>query len=318
MPSCPPPTLLSTWTFGQQANTAGWPRLVGPTGNSLDAVEEGCRAVEDNPDVTCVGRGGHPDRSGCVSLDAAIMLSPTCCGAVCYVRRFVHAVSIARLVMEQSPHVLLAAEGAERFAVQHGMQPEEPLTASSYAAWQAWLAEHPAEMPAGRRCPTESLLSVGAMMSSMEDLPHNRVHDTIGVLALDATGRLAGACSTSGLAFKLPGRVGDSPIIGHGLYVDPEYGAAVGTGTGELLMGVCGAFLAVELLRHGLSPAEAGAEVLQRIIDRYPLDKGHQAALVVLSSTGRWGSASLRPGFRAAVRTPTQDELVEPDRVMLP
>jgi isoaspartyl peptidase/L-asparaginase-like protein (Ntn-hydrolase superfamily) len=274
--------------------------------------------VEDDPEVTSVGRGGRPDRSGCVSLDAAIMVSPTCCGAVCYVRRFVHAVSIARLVMEQSPHVLLAAEGAERFAVQHGMLPDEPLTASSYAAWKAWLAEHPTAQPAGRRCRTEPLPPCPEPVSAAENLPHNRSHDTIGVLAQDATGRLAGACSTSGIAFKLPGRVGDSPIIGHGLYVDPQYGAAVGTGTGELLMGVCAAFLAVELLRRNLSPADAAAEVLQRIIDRYPLDKGHQAALIVLSAAGRWGSASLRPGFRTALRTPTQNELVEPDRVMLP
>ena len=286
----PDPIMLSTWTFGEKANQAGWPYLIGPPGSSLDAVEQACRAIEADPQVMTVGYGGYPDRSGQVTLDASIMLSPARCGAVCHVRRFMHPVSIARLVMEKSPHVMLAADGADRFAESHGMEPNDLRTGQSQAAWKKWIEEH---------------------------LPHNKSHDTVGVLARDSAGQIAGACSTSGLPFKLPGRVGDSPILGHGLYVDPEHGAAVATGSGELMMGVCGSFLAVELIRRGASPLDAAAEVLRRIIDGYELRDEHQAALIVFSASGKWSSAALRPGYRTAVRTPTRSELVEPDRVML-
>jgi L-asparaginase/N4-(beta-N-acetylglucosaminyl)-L-asparaginase len=287
---------LSTWKFGRKACAAGWPYLTGERASSLDAVEQACRAVEADPEVRTVGYGGRPDQSGEVTLDAAIMLSPDRCGAVCCVRRFVHPTSIARMVMERSPHVMLAAQGAEQFAARQGMQPTELLTDAARADWEKWRDEH----------------------GEGEGLSSDQAHDTVGVLARDAAGRLAGACSTSGLPFKLPGRVGDSPIIGQGLYVDPSYGAAVATGWGELITGVCGAFLAVEQMRRGASPSDAAVEVLARILETCDLHDKHQAAIITLSTSGAWGSACLRPGYRTSVQTPAGIELVEPDRVMLP
>jgi isoaspartyl peptidase/L-asparaginase-like protein (Ntn-hydrolase superfamily) len=314
----PEPILLSTWTLGQRANAAGWPHMSGAAASSLDAVEQACRAIEADPHVMSVGLGGYPDRCGEVTLDASIMLAPSRCGSVCYVRRFMHPISIARLVMEKTPHVLLAGDGADRFAKLCDLKPADLLTRQARAAWQKWLGEHPA---AQRLDQAAYMPPVNIEEQKPNDGPidpgDSAAHDTVGVLACDAAGQLAGACSTSGSAFKVPGRVGDSPIIGHGLYVDPRYGAAVATGLGELVMGVCGTFLAVEAMRRGASPAEAAVEVLERIIDSYTLREEHQVAIIAMDCQGRWSSAALRAGYHTAVRTPTRDELVEPERVML-
>jgi len=313
------PIILSTWSFGQKATAAGWPYLIGPAGSSLDAVEQGCRAVESDLEVTSVGRGGCPDRSGEVSLDASIMQSPSRCGSVCYVRRFEHPVTIARMVMERLQIVLLAGDGADRFAMHQGMTPRDLLTDSASERWQKWAADHPVAQymddavsfpPANH----EERSAVG----DPEALPHNQYHDTVGVLAIDPSGNLSGACSTSGLPFKVPGRVGDSPIIGHGLYVDPRRGGAVATGKGELVMGVCGSFLAVELLGRGASPADAAREVIQRIADTYQLVEEDQAAIIAIRPSGQWSAAALRPGYHTAVRTSNRDELADPECVLLP
>jgi len=280
------PILLSTWKFGRTANRAGWPMLAGDSGSSVDAVEAACRAVEADSDVRSVGYGGRPDAGGRVTLDAAIMLSPACCGAVACMQGYMHPVSVARRVMERTAHVMLAGEGAERFARQEGFETADLLTERSRDEWLRWQADREAAQGA---------------------------HDTVGVLALDEQGRLAGACSTSGMAYKLPGRVGDSPIIGHALYVDPEHGAAVATGAGELVMGVCGAFLAVEQLRRGGSPGAAVAEVLGRIADAYELGTKDQVGLIVLGPAGAWSAGALRPGYQTALRTRDRDELVEPE-----
>jgi len=301
------PILLATWSFGRTAVAAGWPHLVRPGGSSLDAVEQAVRAVEAAPACMTVGYGAYPDASGEVTLDASIMLAPARCGSVCFVRRIMHAVTLARLVMERTPHVMLAGDGAERLAAAHGIEQADLANDASRAAYAKWLAEHRAA--AARPGSRPNVEETG--LSSEES------HDTVGVLALDAAGVMAGACSTSGLAFKMPGRVGDSPIIGHGLYVDPRHGAAVATGHGELIMGVCGAFLAVEEMRRGASPAEAAAEVLRRIAESRTLDAGHQAAIITLAPDGRWSSAALRPGFKVAVKTSTRDELVDAERVLL-
>ena len=309
--------MLSTWTFGQKANAAGWKVLTDATGTSLDAVELGCRAIEADPENMTVGQGGYPDRSGEVTLDASIMVSPARCGSVCYVRRHLYPVSIARRVMEESPHAMLAGEGADRFAAQHGIDSGELTTDRSREAWKTWCRENPeASRDVARHLPARNI-EEGMSDDPDENLPHNRFHDTVGVLAIDAAGQIAGACSTSGWAFKLPGRVGDSPIIGHGLYVDPRHGAAVATGSGELIMGVCGSFLAVEMLRRGASPLDAACEVLERIAEEYQLEEDHQAAIIVLKPDGTWSSAALREGFRTAVRTTEVDELVEAEHVML-
>jgi isoaspartyl peptidase/L-asparaginase-like protein (Ntn-hydrolase superfamily) len=330
----PEPTLLSTWSFGQRANAAGWPYLTSASPSSLDAVEHACRASEADPHVMSVGLGGYPDRAGEVTLDAAIMRSPSQCGSVCYVRRFLHPVSIARLVMEKTPHVMLCGDGADRFAQLHGMAPADLLTAAARSAWEKWLTEHVAARRADHiayfpsanieeKKPLDELAAAvdasrgGASHDGRASQGAGASHDTVGVLAMDAAGGFAGACSTSGTAFKVPGRVGDSPLIGHGLYVDPQVGAAVATGLGELIMGVCGTFLAVEAMRRGATPLEAAVEVLGRIIESYPLREEHQVAVIALDRGGRWSSAALRGGYQTAVRTPGRDELVPPERVML-
>ena len=249
------PIMLSTWSFGRNANAAGWPRLTGPRPSSLDAVEQACRAVEADPDVLSVGYGGCPDRCGDVSLDAAIMLSPALYGAVSCVRRFANPVSIARLILDRLHRGMLTGEGAERFATRLGLEPANLLSQRAQTLWRDWISRNP-----GALIHDDAVIVPPANLEEsndppqLESEPHNRFHDTVGSLAMDPLGQIAAACSTSGLPFKLPGRVGDSPIVGHGLYVDPRRGAAVCTGEGELIMGVCGGFLAVETMGRGESP----------------------------------------------------------------
>jgi len=312
-----PPIILATWTFGQIGVRAGWPHLAPGGGGSLEAVEQGCRAVEADPQVTTVGYGGYPDSDGEVTVDAAIMRSPAECGAVGGVKRFMHPVSIARLVMTRTPHVMLVGPGAEAFARCQGMQPTELLTEAAREAWEKWRKEQPGTQTSGcaagqvEDSPWRETRRAGG-----EPLHGEPTHDTVGVLAIDSAGAMAGACSTSGLAFKLPGRVGDSPIIGHGLYVDPWHGAAVATGVGELVMSVCGTFLAVEEMRRGASPAEAAMAVIRRIAESRPLKEKDQAGIITLAPSGEWSSAALRPDFRVAVRTPERDELLDCPQVL--
>jgi L-asparaginase/N4-(beta-N-acetylglucosaminyl)-L-asparaginase len=305
------PIILATWTFGQIAVRAGWPHLAAGGGGSLEAVEQGCRAVEADPEVMTVGYGGYPDSDGEVTVDAAIMRSPAECGAVGGVRRFMHPVSIARLVMTETPHVMLVGPGAEAFARRQGMQPTELLTEAAREAWEKWRKEQPGPQASGCAAGQEARCAGG------EPLHGEPTHDTVGVLAIDSAGAMAGACSTSGLAFKLPGRVGDSPIIGHGLYVDPRHGAAVATGVGELVMSVCGTFLGVEEMRRGASPAEAAMAVMRRIAESRPLKEKDQAGIITLAPSGEWSSAALRPDFRVAVRTAERDELLDGSQVLL-
>ncbi len=329
------PIILSTWSFGRVANAAAWP-ILSAGGSALDAVEQACIAVEDNPAIDSVGRGGLPDASGVVSLDGCVMLSPRRCAGVCFVRRYGNPVSIARRVMEQTHHLLLAGEGAEAFAQAQGFTPVHLLTDEARQVWHKWRTDPDqlkGERYRGWLPPrnVEELRGVGPSvvssrsndddrqrLSPEEALPHNRSHDTIGVLAIDSSGMLAGACSTSGMAFKIPGRVGDSPIIGHGLYVDPAAGAAVATGTGELLMRTCGCFFAVELMRAGATPAAAAQQTIERIADSCDILEDHQVGLITLAPTGEWAAASLRPGFRVAVRTDDADDLTPVANVRIP
>lgn len=301
------PIILSTWSFGERANRAGWPTL--EQGDSaLDAVELACRDAEADPDNHTVGLGGYPDRSGRVSLDASIMLSPAKSGAVCCVRNYMHPISIARRVMEHTTHKLLAGDDADEFARQQGFEPAELLTDKAAHAWEQWRGQH------GR---AGHMVKRNIEELGLTDADIEGSHDTIGVLALDQSGTLAGGCTTSGLRFKLPGRIGDSPIIGQGLYVEPGIGAAVCTGHGELVMGVCGSFLAVEALRRGAAPSDAAIEVIQRIAGSYKLSDEDQVGVIVLKSDGVWASASIRPGFRAAVRNAQEDALLDPSHVLL-
>ncbi len=341
------PLLLSTWSFGRSANIAGW-RVLGAGGTALDAVEQTCIAAEDDPRVDSVGFGGLPDRSGRVSLDGCVMLSPSQCGSVCFVRRFSHPVSIARRVMERTPHVMLAGEGAERFAEAEGFTPTQLLSDDAKKRYEEMMAELKGDASAaqwqrvatpanreeekagfgnresgignkvdrqiegGQKARNSGSSPESRNLNPESPLPHAEPsHDTIGVLALDAGGTLAGACSTSGLALKLPGRVGDSPIIGSGLYVHPRHGAAVATGTGELVMGISGSFLAVECMRRGAAPEAALRECMNRLMESYDLREHHQVGMIALSPSGQWAQLSLRPGYRTAVRHAAADELVE-------
>jgi isoaspartyl peptidase/L-asparaginase-like protein (Ntn-hydrolase superfamily) len=296
--------ILSTWSFGQRANRAAWSTLAN-NGTSLDAVEIACRDAESDLSNHTVGKGGRPDASGEVSLDASIMLSPAKRGAVAHVRKYEHVVSIARAVMEHTPHVLLVGEGAERFAQERGFESTELLTDDMRLEWESWRRT---ETKPGRSRP-------GSPLRNIEEQQRDS-HDTIGVLALDSSRTLAGACSTSGLAFKLPGRVGDSPIIGHALYVEPVIGAAVTTGHGELVMSVCGSFLAIELLRRGASPIDAAMEVLERVQQTQPLTEQDQVGIIVLKPDGTWDAASLRKGFKVAVKDSSRDELIAPKHLL--
>jgi N4-(beta-N-acetylglucosaminyl)-L-asparaginase len=296
------PIILSTWSFGVRGNAVAFPPLA-HGGSSLDAVETVARTVERDPEVDSVGFGGRPDQAGRVTLDACVMLSPAQTGGVCAQTRHVNAVSIARHVMESTECVLLAGDGADAFAESQGFEQENLLADSAKTAWEQWR-KNPVHTP----------------HSKDRGYDHEQTnHDTIGVLALDARNTIAGACTTAGLAYKRPGRVGDSPIIGHGLYVDPAVGACTATGNGELIMGLCSSFLVVELMRRGASPRDAVTDAIQRFPHAYPLpdDKDEQVGLIALAKDGSFASAGLRPGFKVSITTADRHEAVPPDITLL-
>jgi isoaspartyl peptidase/L-asparaginase-like protein (Ntn-hydrolase superfamily) len=315
------PMLLSTWSFGRAANAAAWP-ILARGGSSLDAVEAAARHAERDPENHTVGFGGFPDASGRVSLDACVMLSPAKRGAVCCVRTHEMAISIARRVMEQTPHVLLAGSGAEEFARGQGFVESELVSEAMRLRHAEWIASRrsaPAlanleDRTMGLREPPIVRTNRPAPLApgTRDAATGEPAHDTIGVLAIDRGGVLCGGCSTSGLPWKLPGRVGDSPIVGHGLYVDPGHGAAVCTGRGELVMSVCGAFLAVEAMRRGAGCDDAAMEVIRRVAESFELrGDDDQVGVITLRPDGAWGSAAILPGFRVAVRCAERDELLE-------
>ncbi|NBB50570.1 N(4)-(beta-N-acetylglucosaminyl)-L-asparaginase [Rhizobium sp. CRIBSB] len=278
--------MVSTWNFGVPANTAGWAaRQAG--GTALDMVEAGGRLTEADGSNSSVGLGGLPDREGVVTLDACIMGWGGDIGAVCALEDIVHAVSVARAVMEKTPHTMLVGAGARTFALDQGFTAEPLLTPSSEAAWRAWLKT-------SEYAPRAN--SENTDWRSMPGGPNN--HDTIGLLAIDAENRMAGACTTSGMAFKMRGRVGDSPIIGAGLYVDNEIGAATATGVGEDVVRVAGSHAVVEAMRAGLDPTAACRRVIERLAQlRGSRVADHQVALLALDKQGRAGAFALQPGF---------------------
>jgi N4-(beta-N-acetylglucosaminyl)-L-asparaginase len=297
----PDPILLSTWKFGLPANAAGWPYAQKRAG-VLDALEQTCISCELDLSVDSVGVGGVPDSSGQVSLDGAIMLRPARSAGVAYIRKYPHPVSIARRVMEQTPHKLLVGEGAERFAREQGFAPAQLLTPAARAKWEEWKRT-------GQPHDPHPPIKV--------DGGQNPPHDTIGVLCIDAGGTIGAACSTSGRAFKLPGRVGDSPLIAHGLYCDPAGGAAVATGTGELMIGVAASFLVVERMRMGDSPLNAIRFVLNRVVECFgTISEKDQCALVALTPDGRYASGAIRKGFEVSITSATASGINPPDIVL--
>ena len=266
------PTVLSTWN-NLAANEVAW-KVIQEGGRSLDAVEQGVRLVEADPGDMSVGYGGLPDREGKVTLDACIMDEMGNCGAVCFLENIMHPISVARLVMEKTPHVMLAGQGAQQFALANGFQEEGLLTEKARQAWEKWK-ESPEYKP----------------------IINSELHDTIGMLALDEQGNFSGACTTSGMAYKLRGRVGDSPIIGAGLYVDNEVGGAVATGLGEAVMKSLGSFLIVELMRQGKSPQEACEEAVRRIVLKQKGVEEIQVGFLALNKKGEAGAYAIQPGF---------------------
>ena len=279
------PVVISTWRHGLPANEAAW-KLLTSGGRALDAVEAGVRVSESDPSVMSVGYGGRPDREGNVTLDACIMDEKGDCGSVAFLQSIENPISVARLVMEKTPHVMLVGEGAQEFALANGFSKKDLLTPAAKRAWEDWKNDHPD--------------AVKEREVNVEN------HDTIGLVAIDQQGDLSGACTTSGLAWKLKGRVGDSPIIGAGLYVDNEVGAATATGVGEAVIRAVGTFLVVELMRQGHSPQEACQLAVKRVIDKNPDWKSLQVGFVALDKQGRIGAYCIQPGFQYAVYDPVK------------
>lgn len=286
------PIVISTWNFGLDANRAAW-NVLSAGGRALDAIEQGARVTESDPTNQTVGGGGLPDRDGFVTLDACIMDEFGNCGSVAAMEHIDHPISVARLVMEKTPHVMLVGEGALQFALQHGFEKKKLLTPQSEKAWKEWL----------RESKYKPEVNVENRIFAPDKLPGNKEnHDTIGILALDAKGNLSGGCTTSGMAYKLHGRVGDSPIIGAGLYVDNEVGGATSTGVGEEVIRNVGSFLVVELMRQGYSPRDACREAVQRIIRKKPdRAKDLQVGFLALNKKGEYGAYAIQPGFTYAV-----------------
>lgn len=286
------PIVISTWDFGVAANRAAW-EVLQTGGRALDAVEQGVKIAEADLSNLTVGKGGYPDRDGHVTLDACIMDEEGNCGSVAAIEHIAHPISVARLVMEQTPHVMLVGEGALQFALANGFERENLLLPEAEKAWKEWAKEKD----------YKPIMNIENQSFNVERLPGNQYnHDTIGMLALDAQGNLSGACTTSGMAFKMHGRVGDSPIIGAGLYVDNEIGAATSTGVGEEVIRTVGSFLVVELMRQGYSPEAACKEAVERIVKKKPeTAKEIQVGFLALSKSGEYGSYALQRGFTYAV-----------------
>lgn len=272
------PVVISTWKTAKNANKAAW-SILSKSGYALDAVEEGVKVEEANPKNSTVGYGGRPDRDGNVTLDACVMNEKGECGSVMYLKNIMHPVSVARKVMNDTPHSILVGEGAKKFALGNGFIEENLLTEESERAWKKWLEN-------GDYNPEINVEN----------------HDTIGMLALDEQGRISGACTTSGAAWKMNGRVGDSPIIGSGLFIDPKIGGAVATGLGEEVIKTAGSHLIVEMMRAGHSPEEACKIGVERIIERDSDNKeGVQVAYIALNIKGAFGGYSIQDGFDAVV-----------------
>lgn len=266
------PLVIATWNV-PNATAMAW-EVLQKGGSALDAVERGCNVEEEDPNNSSVGYGGLPDREGIVTLDACIMDDKGNYGSVVFMQNIVNAISVARKVMEETPHVLMAGKGAEEFAVSQGFKRVNLLTEKSKKAWQDWKEK-----------------------SEYKPIINIENHDTIGMLVMDKEGMISGGCTTSGLAYKMHGRVGDSPIIGSGLFIDNEIGAATATGMGEEVLKTVGSFLIVELMRQGKTPQQACEEAVHRIMEKQPDRRDFQVAYIAVNKKGEVGSYSIHEGF---------------------
>ncbi|WP_347174703.1 N(4)-(beta-N-acetylglucosaminyl)-L-asparaginase [Polaribacter uvawellassae] len=266
------PVVVATWRF-HNATKAAW-EVLEKGGTSIDAIEAGCRVEEADEKNTTVGKGGAPDRDGNVTLDACIMNKDGGYGAVVCMENIAHPISVARKVMEETPHVLLAGKGAEQFAVEQGFKRENLLTEASKKAWEKWKVK-----------------------SEYKPIINIENHDTIGMLAIDKKGDISGGCTTSGMAYKMAGRVGDSAIIGSGLFIDNTIGGATATGMGEEVLKTVGSYLIVELMRQGRTPQEACEEGVKRIVESNPNYQNFQVGYVALNKQGEYGCYCIHGGF---------------------
>ena len=298
------PIVISTWDFGVAANADAW-KVLKNNGRALDAVEQGVWVPEADESNQSVGYGGLPDRDGTVTLDACIMDENGNIGAVLALEHIKHPISVARKVMEKTPHVMLAGDGALQFALEQGFKKENLLTPSSEKAWKEWLKE-------AKYQPVMNIENKLYDKVAPQKLPGNQYnHDTIGMIAMDVKGNLSGACTTSGMAYKLHGRIGDSPIIGAGLFIDNEIGGATSTGVGEEVVRNVGSFLVVELMRQGYSPEEACKEAVMRIIKKKPeTAKNIQVGFLAMNKKGEYGAYAIQQGFTFAVCDTKKQDLI--------
>ena len=283
------PIFIATWNHGLPANEEAI-NVLNNGGTILDAVEAGVRVIESDPENTSVGIGGYPDRDGIVTLDACIMDSDHNCGSVAFLQNIENPISVARKVMEDTKHVMLVGAGAKRFALEKGFVEKDLRTEKAMKQWEEWNNE------------TEYKPQI-----NIEN------HDTIGLLGMDANGRIAGACTTSGAAMKIHGRVGDSPIIGAGLFLDQKVGGACATGLGEEVIRVAGSAMVVELMRHGKTPSEACREVVERIISNNDDLTNLQVGFIAMNTKGETGGYSIYSDFNYALYSNGQNAMVDTD-----
>ncbi|MFV0540407.1 MAG: N(4)-(beta-N-acetylglucosaminyl)-L-asparaginase [Aestuariibaculum sp.] len=284
------PLIISTWNHGLPANDEAWKQLkAGKSG--IDAIEAGVKIPEGDPDVRSVGYGGYPDREGKVTLDACIMDHKSDCGSVSFLQGIKHPISVAKRVLQNTPHVMLSGSGALQFALSEGFKEENLLTEASKKDWEKWLEK-----------------------SKYKPVINIENHDTISMLLLDEEGNLSGGCTTSGAAWKMHGRVGDSPIIGSGLFLDNEVGAAAATGLGEAVIRTAGSAMVVELMRQGKSPFEACKEIVERIYNKHKNHKDMeylQVGFIAVNKEGEYAGYSLRSGFNYAIFTEDKGNRME-------
>lgn len=280
------PMVISTWIHGLPANEAAM-EVLQKGGAAIDAVEAGVRVPEADPESMSVGYGGLPDRDGHVTLDACIMDHTGNCGSVSFLEHIKHPISVARKVMDDTPHVMLSGSGALKFALENGFPKEDLLTDKARKRWEEWLKD-----------------------SQYKPIINVENHDTIGLLALDQNGDISGACTTSGLSYKLHGRVGDSPIIGAGMFVDNEVGGCCATGVGEAVMKTLGSFLIVELMRQGATPQEACEEGIARIVKNQNY-KDMQIGYLAINKKGEHGSYAVHPWFNYALHQGGENRMID-------
>jgi N4-(beta-N-acetylglucosaminyl)-L-asparaginase len=305
------PIVISTWDSGMPVNAAAW-EILSRNGSALDAVEAGAKHIENKIDC-CVGLGGYPDRDGKVTLDACIMDHLSNCGAVAGLERIKHPISVARKLMENTPHVLLVGDGAQQFAVENGFPLESgELSESGKKAYADWLKKSEYKPIIN----IENKKEHGPFAPAFfEDGTPN--HDTMGLLALDNSGNLSGAVTTSGMAFKLHGRAGDSPIVGAGLFVDNEIGAATSSGVGEEVIRICGTHLVVEFMRQGYHPEKACKKAVERIVQRdKEKAKTIQVGFLAINKKGQVGAYAIQKGFVYSIKTNTENKVVAAKHIL--